>query len=77
MLLTVDDARLMDKYLEEIGEDVYRLKNIMSISHKDKEKLLELDNLQYLCYGKHIIEDYQQLEEKQKKRHIDAMNKKK
>lgn len=63
MLLTTKNAQLIGKYLEPIGDDVYRLKSIPK-EIEDRNLLLEMDELQVLCYGNHMIADYQVLEEK-------------
>ena len=45
-------------YLDETREGTYRLKRI-EISSEDLERLRELDDLNVLCYGRHLIEDFE------------------
>ena len=58
MLLGIEDIRFMSKYLNETREGTYRLKRI-EISSEDLERLRELDDLNVLCYGRHLIEDFE------------------
>lgn len=58
MLLGIEDIKFMSKYLDETREGTYRLKRI-EISSEDLERLRELDDLNVLCYGRHLIEDFE------------------
>ena len=58
MLLGIEDIRFMSKYLNETREGTYRLKH-QDIPGDDLERLRELDDLNVLCYGKHLIEDFE------------------
>ena len=58
MLLGIEDIKFMSKYLNETREGTYRLKRI-EISSEDLERLRELDDLNVLCYGRHLIEDFE------------------
>lgn len=60
MLLQKGDLDIMKKYLIPIGDDSYRLKET-PISQDDRNKLLALDRYQLVCYGTHLIEDYEKL----------------
>lgn len=61
MLIRVSDMKLMKKYLVPIDNDIYKLKDT-TIPKKDLEKLRELDDLQVLCYGSHMIKDWEEEE---------------
>lgn len=61
MLLKKDDLAIVEKYLIPVGENKYRLKDIPRLDHINK-KLRELDELQILCYGEHMIEDFEKNE---------------
>lgn len=62
MLLTTKNAQLIGKYLEPIGDDVYRIKSVPK-EIEDRKLLLEMDELQVLCYGNHMIVNFQALED--------------
>ncbi len=58
MLLGIEDIRFMSKYLNETKEGTYRLKH-QDIPGDDLERLRKLDDLNVLCYGRHLIEDFE------------------
>lgn len=60
MLLRKSDMEIIKKYLEPVNDDTYRLKNV-PIPENVRKTLLELDELQTVCYGTHMIEDYEKL----------------
>ena len=51
----------MEKHLVPVGENKYRLRDIPKSDYVNK-KLRELDELQVLCYGEHMIEDFEKNE---------------
>lgn len=60
MIIRQSSLDLMQKYLIPTGENTYKLKEIPD-SDSEKEKLLELDELQFISYGYHMIDDYEKL----------------
>lgn len=61
MLLTKEQCSLYSKYLEPIGKEKYRYTGQVAISKEDKEKLLEFDELSFLCSGDHAIVNYSEI----------------
>jgi len=61
VLLKKDDLAIMEKHLVPVGENKYRLRDIPKSDYVNK-KLRELDELQVLCYGEHMIEDFEKNE---------------
>ena len=67
MLLTLDQARFLGKYLDHIDEGLYssyKLKKgirIEDIPSEDIEELKEYDDTYHLLYGKHMIEEFESI----------------
>ena len=61
MLIQASDLELIRKYLTLTSNETYKLKKDVEIPGTARRRLLELDELQLLCYDKHLIEDYKKL----------------
>lgn len=61
MLVQASDLELIRKYLTLASNETYKLKKDVEIPGTARRRLLELDELQLLCYDKHLIEDYKKL----------------
>lgn len=59
MLFLANDLELIGKYLTPTGADTYRVKDT-HIPQNAKERLMELDEMQVLSYGYHMIEDFEE-----------------
>ena len=67
MLLTLDQARFLGKYLDHIDDGMYsryRLREgirVEDIPSDDLAELKDYDDSYFLLYGRHMVEDYDKL----------------
>ncbi len=61
MLLTKEQCQLFSKFLEPVGDEIYRYIGQNNASEDDKKKLLEFDELSFLCSGTHTIVNHNEI----------------
>lgn len=53
MLLTLEDMDFLSKTTEEDNDGLFVAK--ADISEEEKQKLLDIDNMNFMTYGEHLI----------------------
>lgn len=61
LLLTKEIASFVGKHSEPVGDDTFELKDIDGLSKREKEILMELDELTIAQTGRHCFINYQLL----------------
>ena len=61
MLLTMKQMKFLSEVAEETDNGSIIAKN--NLSSEDKQKLLEIDDLNYMTAEKHLIENYKELKQ--------------
>lgn len=63
MLMTMDDMLFIGKVTTRKNGMLYANENL---TKKEKKRLLGLDEYKFFCEGKHLIQNYKDLEEQNK-----------
>lgn len=63
MLFTSEQCSFYSRYLDCIDSDkwIHKVKSPLEISPDDKERLIEDDEMFFMVYGYHMIQDYEKL----------------